>query len=46
MPGRFLDLVWRSNQPRPTAAEAADGDEDGEEARAFYHHTHAPGYGR
>ena len=31
------------NQPRPMAAEATD--EDDEEAHAFYHHTHPPGYG-
>ena len=40
----FRDLVLHPNQPRPTAAEAADEDE--EEARAYYHQTHPPGYGR
>ena len=34
MPGSFST----PNQPRPTAAEATD--EDDEEANAFYHHTH------
>ena len=36
MPVRCRDLVQHPNQPRPTAAEAADG--DGEEARTFYYH--------
>ena len=43
MPDRCRDLVQHPNQPRPTAAEATDG--DGEEAHATYHHTHSPGYG-
>ena len=43
MPGRCRDLVPHPNQPRPTAAEATD--EDNEEARAFYLHAHPPGYG-
>ena len=43
MLGRYRDLVQHSNQPRPTAAEATD--EDYEEAHAFYHHSHPPGYG-
>ena len=42
MLGRCRDLVQHPNQPRPTAAEATD--EDGEEARAFYYHTHPPVY--
>ena len=41
--GRCRDLIQHPNQPRPAAAEATD--EDDEEARAFYHHTHPPGYG-
>ena len=40
---RSRDLVQHPHQPRPMAAEATDGDD--EEARAFYHHTHPPGYG-
>ena len=43
MLGRCRDLVQHPNQPRPMAAEATD--EDDEEAHAFYHHTHPPGYG-
>ena len=42
MLGRCQELVQHPNQPRPMAAEAAD--EDDEEARAFHHHTHPPGY--
>ena len=38
---RCRNLVQHPNQPRPTAAEATDEDD---EARAFYHHTHPPGY--
>ena len=38
MPGSFST----PNQPRPTAAEATD--EDDEEALDFYHHTQSPGY--
>ena len=40
---RCRDLFQHPNQPRPTAAEATEEDE--EEARAFYHHPHPPGYG-
>ena len=40
---RCRDLFQHPNQPRPMAAEATD--EDDEEARAFCHHTHPPGYG-
>ena len=43
MPDRLRGLVERPNQPRPTAVEATD--EDDEDARAFYHHTYPPGYG-
>ena len=43
MPGRCRNLVQHSNQPGPMAAEATD--EDGEEAHAFYRHTHHTGYG-
>ena len=42
MPDRCRDHVQHPNQPRPTAAEAAV--ENDEEAHAFYHHTHPPGY--
>ena len=35
--------VQHPKQFRPTAAEAAD--EEGEEARAFYHHTRPSGHG-
>ena len=38
MLGRCLDLVHYPNQPRPTAAEAADEDDEG--TRAFYHRTY------
>jgi len=40
---RCRDLVKHPSQPRPMATEATD--EDDEEARAFYRHTHPPGYG-
>ena len=40
---RRRNLLPHPNQPRPTAALATD--EDGEEARAFYHYTHPPDYG-
>ena len=40
MHDRCRDLVQHPNQPRPMATEATD--EDDEEARAFYHHTHPP----
>ena len=44
MPARCRDLlVQHPNQPRPTAAKAAD--ENDEEERAFYHHTQPLGYG-
>ena len=36
-------LVQHPNLPLTMATEAAD--EDDEEAYAFYHHTHPPGYG-
>ena len=39
---RCRDLVQHPNQPRPMAVEATENDE---KARAFYHHTHPPGYG-
>ena len=39
---RCQDLVLTPNQPRPTAAEPTD--EDDEEAHALYRHTHPPGY--
>ena len=40
---RYRDLVQRPNQPRPTAAEATD--ENDEEENVLYHYTHPPGYG-
>ena len=40
---RCQDLVQQPNQPHPT--EALGTDEDDEEARAFYHHNHRPGFG-
>ena len=40
---RCRDLVQHPNQPRSIATDATD--EDDEEAHAFYHHTHPPGYG-
>ena len=43
MLGRCRDLVQHPNQHRPMATKATD--EDDEEARAFYHHPHTPGYG-
>ena len=41
--GRCRDLFQHPNQPRTTAAEVADGDD--EEAHASYYNTHPPGYG-
>ena len=40
---RCRDLVRHPYLPRPMAAEVTD--EDDEEAHAFSHHTHPPGYG-
>ena len=40
MLGRCRDLIQHPNQPRPTAAEAAD--QDDEEANAFYHDNPPP----
>ena len=40
---RCRDLIQHPNQPRSMATQAPD--EDDEEARAFYRHTHPPGYG-
>ena len=40
---RCRDLVQHPNHPRPTAAEETN--EANEGTRAFYHHTHPPGYG-
>ena len=40
---RCRDLVQHPNQPRSMAAEATD--EEDEEARAFFQHTHPPGCG-
>ena len=38
---RSRDLVQHPNQPRPTAADVTDADDEG--AWAFYHHNHPPG---
>ena len=43
MRDRCRNLVQHPNRPRPTAAEATEKDD--EEARAFYHHPHPPGFG-
>ena len=41
MLGRCRDLVQHPNQPRPTAADSIEADD--EEARAYYYHNHPPG---
>ena len=43
MPAPCRDPLRQLNQPRSMAVEATD--EDGEEACAFYHHTHPPDCG-
>ena len=42
MTDRCRELVQHPNLTRPAVAEATEKDD--EEASAFYHHTHPPGY--
>ena len=40
---KTVHIAFRAHPDKNIAAEATD--EDGEEAHAFFHHTHPPGYG-